>query len=84
MFLFVIADFFRRRRLRGARDEMPAGPLLRMLIFWVLFGFGALVGGIAIVAAIGGRWIAASVAAIAAMASLVGAVTTWMRLNRLD
>lgn len=84
MVLFVIADFFRRRRPRRARDEMPAGPLLRVLIFWTLFGLGALIGGIAIVAGISGSWIVAAVSAAVALASLVAAIVTWMRLNRLD
>lgn len=85
MLLFVIADFFRRRRRpRRARDEMPAGPLLRVLIFWILFGLGALIGGIAIVAGISGSWIVAAASAAVAIASLVAAIVTWMRLNRLD
>lgn len=84
MLLFVVADFFRRRRPGRARDEMPAGPLLRMLIFWVLFGLGALIGGVAIVAGLTGAWLVCIASGLVAAAALVGCVMTWMRLNRLD
>ena len=82
--LFVIADFFRRRKPQRATDEWPAEPLLRMLIFWIVFGLGALAGGLAIVAGISGDWIVSAASAAVAAAGLVAAIVTWMRLNRLD
>ena len=84
MTLFVIADFFRRRKRRRARDEMPAEPLLHMLVFWVLFGLGALIGGLAIVAGLAQSWLVCVASAILAGAALVGAITSWRNLNRLD
>ena len=82
VYLFVIGDFFRRRRPRRQRDDWPAEPLLHMLVFWVLFGLGALVGAVAIVAAIAGRTlIGVSMFAVACLA-LVAAIVLWMRLNR--
>ena len=84
MILFVIADFFRRRKPRRATDDWPAAPLLRMLIFWIVFGLGALAGGLAIVAGISGDWIVAASSAVIAAAALIGAIVTWMQLNRLD
>jgi hypothetical protein len=83
--LFVTADFFRRRRkVRRADDEMPAGPLLRVVIFWMLFGLGALVGGVAIVAAVAGSWIASAAGFLTAIGCLAGSIVTWRQLNRLD
>ena len=52
MLLFVVANFFRRRRPRRANDEMPAGPLLQVLLFWVLFGTAVLFGSLATTAAL--------------------------------
>jgi hypothetical protein len=83
--LFVTADFFRRRRrVRRADDEMPAGPLLRVVIFWMLFGLGALVGGVAIVAAVAGSWIASAAGFLTATGCLAGSIVIWRQLNRLD
>ena len=84
MLLFVVADFFRRRTPRRADDEMPAGPLLGMLVFWVFFGLGPLAGGLAILAGITGRWMLCVVSAAIAASALAGAIVSWMRLNRLD
>ena len=84
MLLFVTADFFRRRKPRRATDDIPAGPLLGMLIFWVLFGIGPLTGGISILAALTGRWLLCVVTAAMTAAALAGAIVSWMRLNRLD
>lgn len=84
MILFVIANFFRRRKPRRATDEWPAEPLLRMLVFWIVFGLGALAGGLAIVAGISGDWIISAASAVIAAAALIGAIVTWMQLNRLD
>ena len=80
--LFVVADFFRRRRRRRPDDDIPAGPLLHILLFWVLFGLGALVGGVAIVAALAGAWGVSAAGAVAAFASLAGTIVIWRNLNR--
>ena len=83
MQLFFIGDFFRRRRKRQT-DDWPAQPLLQMLIFWILFGLGALVGAFSIVAAMTGRWALAIGGFVLSGAALVGAVTSWRRLNQID
>jgi hypothetical protein len=82
MYLFVLGNFFRRRRPRGANDEMPATPLLEMLVFWVLFGVGVLLGSLATTTAMGGSMAPAIACACAALASLAGTVVMWWRLNR--
>ncbi len=82
MILFVITDFFRRRKPRRAQDEMPVEPLLLMLIFWTLFGLGALMGGVAIVAAIGTDWAISVSFALAAASALAGSIAVWRHLNR--
>ena len=82
MYLFVLGNFFRRRRPRRAEDEMPATPLLQMLIFWVSFGFAILFGSLATTAAIAGSTLMAIVSACIALASLAAAVVMWWRLNR--
>ena len=85
MLLFVIADFFRRRRkMRRATDGIPAGPLFRVVFFWMLFGIGALTGGVGIVAGIAGAWVACAAAILAAVGCLAGAIVIWQQLNRLD
>ena len=82
MYLFVLGNFFRRRRPRRADDEMPATPLLQMLLFWVLFGFGVLFGSLAATASMAGSTAMAIVSACIALASLAGTVMMWRRLNR--
>ena len=83
MLLFVIADFFRRRRkVRRANDEIPAGPLFRVVIFWMLFGIGALTGGVGIVAGIAGASLACAAAMAGAAGCLTGAIVLWQQLNR--
>ena len=82
MYLFVLGNFFRRRRPRRADDEMPAVPLLQMLLFWVAFGFAILFGSLATTAWLAGSTAMAIVAACIAVASLAGTVVMWWRLNR--
>jgi hypothetical protein len=91
--LFIVGDFFRRRRrYRRASDPLPTAPLLRVLIFWVLFGLGALLGGIAMATVAGvammhaplDRVLLSLMVAFAAgsIACLCGAIAIWMRMNR--
>ena len=83
MYLFVLGNFFRRRgRPRRANDEMPATPLLQMLLFWVAFGFAILFGSLATTAWLAGSTAMAIGSACIAVASLAGTVMMWMRLNR--
>lgn len=93
MYLFIVGDFFRRRRRhQRARDPLPTAPLLRVLIFWVLFGLGALLGGVALATGVGlatgnaplDRFLLSLIAAFAtgSIACLCGAIVIWMRLNR--
>jgi hypothetical protein len=81
--LFIVGDFFRRRRRpRRANDEMPAAPLLQVLLFWVLFGTAVLFGALATTSALAESIVAAALSAFAAAASLAGSVILWHRLNR--
>jgi len=82
VYLFIVGDFFRRRRWKRADDEMPATPLLYMLLFWIFFGMGVLSGALAITNAMTGSMFAATVSGCASGASLAGAVVLWFRLNR--
>ena len=52
MYAFIIGDFFRRRRRgpRYERDEMPEGPLLQVILMWLLLAAGGLLGAFAIAA----------------------------------
>jgi len=53
VYLFVIGNFrpHRRRRPRPATDEIPTAPLLHALLFWTMFGVGALAGAVAVAGA---------------------------------
>ncbi|HKB80877.1 MAG TPA: hypothetical protein VKH35_14285 [Thermoanaerobaculia bacterium] len=82
MHLFIVGDFFRRRRPRRARDEMPAGPLVDVLLFWVSFGLGALLGGLAALAGIIHRWIVCGGSAAASLGCLIAAIAFFRKLNR--
>ena len=82
MHLFIIGDFFRRRRPRRATDEMPAGPLLDILLFWVSFGLGALLGGLAILAGMARHWIVSGASAAASIACLITSILYFRKLNR--
>ena len=82
MYLFVLGNFFRRRRPGRANDEMPATPLLHVLLFWVSFGFAVLFGSLATTASIAGSTTTAIVSASIAAASLAATVVLWWRLNR--
>ena len=81
MILFVVANFFRRRRKR-ANDEMPVTPLLQMLLFWVSFGTAVLFGSLAATAAMSEWYAGAVVAALASAACIAGSVVLWRKLNR--
>ena len=53
MYLFVIGNFRpRRKRHRRADDALPTAPLLDALLFWTLFGIGALSGSVALAGAV--------------------------------
>lgn len=89
MLLFVIGNFrpHRRKRLRPATDELPAGPLLQALLFWTLFGVGALAGAVALTGAIisDGDSFTMGTTAVAAGtcgACFAGAWLMWRRLLR--
>ena len=83
MYLFIVGDFFRRRRrYRRASDEMPAAPLLQVLLFWVLFGTAVLLGALGTTAFLADSVAAAILSAFAAAACLAGSVVLWRRLNR--
>ena len=91
MYLFVIGHFKpnRRRRLRPATDEIPTGPLLLALLFWTMFGIGALSGAVALAGAYvseGDTFTRTTtiVAAAACVACFGGAYTMWRRLLRDD
>ena len=74
MHLFIIGDFFRRRRWRRADDEMPAGPLLQMLLFWTAFGTAVLFGSLSVTATLSEEVTTAVLSAVASAASLAAAV----------
>ena len=82
MQLFIIGDFFRRRRHPRANDEMPATPLLQVLLFWVSFGTAVLFGSLATTATVAGSFVLAAISVCIAVASLAAAVVLWRRLNR--
>jgi hypothetical protein len=89
MLLFVIGNFRpnRRRRPRPATDEIPTEPLLHALLFWMLFGVGALAGAVALTGAVisdGDRFTIWTTAAATATcgACFAGAWLMWRRLLR--
>ncbi|HKO02469.1 MAG TPA: hypothetical protein VJ032_12280 [Thermoanaerobaculia bacterium] len=92
MLLLLVADFFRRRRPRRARDEMPVQPLLDVLALWGFLSMGGLMGSIgatAIVAHAFGAvtldrltFAAAALLVMCAAICLWRAVILWFRLNR--
>lgn len=81
MYLFVIGHFFRRRRPQRATDPMPAAPLLQVLLFMVLYATAALLGALAVAAAMDQSMTAALFFGCGAAACLSGAVVFWLRLN---
>lgn len=82
MILFVVAQFFRKRHWKRANDEMPAAPLLQMLLFWVSFGVAVLLGSWATTAAMSESYVAAAACGCVAAACLAASVVLWRRLNR--
>ena len=82
MVLFVVANFFRRRRWKRANDEMPSAPLLQMLLFWVSFGIAVLAGSLGITAAMSESYLAAAACGCVAAACLAASVVLWRKLNR--
>ena len=89
MYLFVVGNFRpnRRRRQRPATDEIPTAPLLQALLFWTLFGIGALAGAVAATGAIvseGDSFTrnATLIAATTCAACFAGALVMWRRLLR--
>jgi len=82
MILFVVANFFRGRRWKRANDELPASPLLQMLLFWVSFGVAVLLGSLGTTAAMSESYIAAAACGCAAAAFLAASVVLWRKLNR--
>jgi len=82
MILFVTAHFFRRRHWKRANDEMPATPLLQMLLFWVSFGVAVLLGSLATTAAMSESYVAAAACGCLAAACLAASVVLWRKLNR--
>jgi hypothetical protein len=91
--LFVVTEYFRRRRRpRRARDEMPVQPLLDVLALWAMLSMGSLMASISATAlaayfagavAFDGKTIAFLVVLGAtAIALLTRAVRLWFRLNR--
>ncbi len=93
MMLFVIGGFFRRRRgPRYSRDEMPIDPLIEVLLFWFLFGLGALFGSAALASAFAMTQFgldrdAQSIAMALIFVALAGvcfwrSVVIWRRMNR--
>jgi hypothetical protein len=82
VYLFIAGNFFRRRRHPRANDEMPATPLLQVLLFWVAFGIALLFGSLATTAALSGSTSMAVISAGIAVASLAATVLLWHRLNR--
>lgn len=66
---------------------MPTEPLLQALLFWTLFGIGALSGVLALAGAVASDGdaftrSATTVAAIACGCCLAGALAMWRRLLR--
>ena len=93
MFLFVVTEFFRRRRRpRRARDEMPVRPLLDVLALCALLAIGGLMASISSTAlaayfagaiALDRRALAGLVLfGVFAIELLRRAVLLWFRLNR--
>jgi hypothetical protein len=82
MILFVVTNFFRRHHWKRANDEMPAAPLLQMLLFWVSFGVAVLLGSLATTAAMSESYVAAAACGCVAAACLAVSVVLWRRLNR--
>jgi hypothetical protein len=89
MYLFVIGNFRpnRRRRPRPATDDIPTAPLLQALLFWTLFGIGALSGAVALTGAIvseGDAFTrgATAIAAATCAACFAGSYVMWQRLLR--
>ena len=89
MYLFIIGDFFRRRRGRRAPadDPLPMQPLLQAVLFWMFFGTGALAGALAIAGFFvsEGDTFTRSVivgAAVISLACLAGTFAMWRRLTR--
>ncbi|HJT17418.1 MAG TPA: hypothetical protein VJ853_08525 [Thermoanaerobaculia bacterium] len=82
MILFVVANFFRRRKWKRADDEMPSTPLVQMLLFWVSFGTAVLLGSLATTTAMNDSYVAATFAGCGAAACLAASVVLWRDLNR--
>ena len=88
MYLFVIGNFRRfRRRPQRAGDEIPTAPLVEALLFWTLFGIGALSGAVAIAGAYVSEGDTATrvttlVAAASCAGCFAGAWAMWRRLLR--
>ena len=88
MYLFVVGNFRRyRKRRQRASDEIPTAPLVQALLFWTLFGTGALAGAVAIAGAYVSEGdtptrVTAAIAAAACAACLGGAYVMWRRLLR--
>ncbi len=92
MLLLFIGDFFRRRRRRlpRANDEIPTEPLIHVMLFWALFGLGALFGAFAIAAVVamsteGRDAISVTALAVTAPASgacLAGSIHYWKKLRK--
>lgn len=88
MYLFVVGNFKpnRRRRPRPATDDIPTAPLLQALLFWTLFGTGALAGVVALTGAIvseGDSFTrgAATIAAVTCAVCFAGSYVMWRRLH---
>jgi hypothetical protein len=89
MYLFVVGNFKpnRRRRQRPATDDIPTAPLLQALLFWTLFGIGALAGAVALTGAIvseGDSFTrgATAMAATTCVVCFAGSWVMWRRLLR--